>query len=69
LLATLTSKGEKVISEAMDANATGLEEAMHDLSPEELDVLQRLLGRMREDFVRRGRERLRRDGVAKNDRR
>jgi DNA-binding MarR family transcriptional regulator len=51
LLATLTSKGQKVISDAMDLNAARLEEVMHHLSHEELDVLQQLLRRMREGFV------------------
>jgi MarR family 2-MHQ and catechol resistance regulon transcriptional repressor len=52
LLATLTSKGAKVINKAMDLNAAGLEEAMH-LTPEELDMLQQLLRRLSEDFVKR----------------
>jgi DNA-binding MarR family transcriptional regulator len=52
LLATLTSKGEKVITDAMDLNAMRLEEVMHDLSSEDLEVLQGLLGRLREDFLR-----------------
>ena len=51
LLATLTSKGKKVINDAMDLNAAGLDEVMHDLSSKELDVLQHLLRRLREDFV------------------
>jgi DNA-binding MarR family transcriptional regulator len=59
LLAALTSKGEKVVSDAMDLNAAGLEEVIHDLSPEELDVLQQLLRRLTEDFVHRGRNRKR----------
>lgn len=63
LLATLTSKGEKVISEAMDLNEVGLEEVMHDLSHEELDVLQRLLRRMRENFVRKGSDMKRADSA------
>ncbi|HEX4150869.1 MAG TPA: MarR family winged helix-turn-helix transcriptional regulator [Steroidobacteraceae bacterium] len=50
LLATLTSKGERVATDALDLNATRLEEVMHDLSPEDLDVLHKLLRRLREDF-------------------
>jgi len=56
LLATLTSKGEKVTSDAMDLNAVRLEEMMHDLSAEDLTTLQRLLERLREDFVGAGRD-------------
>jgi DNA-binding MarR family transcriptional regulator len=63
LLATLTSKGEKVVSDAMDLNSAGLEEVMHDLSPEELDVLQQLLRRVREDFVLMGRDGKRADSA------
>jgi hypothetical protein len=42
---------------AKDLNAAGLDELMHDPSPEELDVLQQLLRRLTEDFVQRGRDR------------
>jgi DNA-binding MarR family transcriptional regulator len=51
LLATLTRKGEKAATDAMDLNAVRLEEVMRDLSPEELEVLQNLLQRLREAFV------------------
>ena len=51
LLAALTSKGEKVATDSMDLNAARLEQVMHDLSTEELDVLQKLLQRVREDFA------------------
>jgi DNA-binding MarR family transcriptional regulator len=51
LLATLTRKGKKVVSDALDLNAARLQEVMQDLSPKELDVLQQLLRRLREDFV------------------
>jgi DNA-binding MarR family transcriptional regulator len=54
LLATLTTKGERVITDAMDLNAARLEEVMRDLSGEELDVLQKLLERLRADFAHRG---------------
>jgi DNA-binding MarR family transcriptional regulator len=47
----LTRKGEKAATDAMDFNAVRLEEVMHDLSPEDLEVLQNLLKRMREAFV------------------
>jgi DNA-binding MarR family transcriptional regulator len=63
LLATLTSKGQKVISDAMDLNAARLEEVMHDLSPEDLDVLQKLLQRVREDFAPPGRHEKRADSA------
>jgi DNA-binding MarR family transcriptional regulator len=63
LLAALTSKGDKMVSDAMDLNAAGLEEVMHDLSPEELDVLQQLLRRLTEDFVQRGRDKKRADSA------
>jgi DNA-binding MarR family transcriptional regulator len=63
LLAALTSKGERLISNAMDSNAAGLEEVMHDLSPEELDLLQQLLRRLTEDFAHRGRDRERADSA------
>lgn len=63
LLATLTSKGEKVAIDAMDLNAARLGEVMHDLSTEELDVLQKLLRRLREDFVNLGRDENRADSV------
>ena len=55
LLATLTSKGERVATDAMDLNAARLEEVMHDMSAEDLDVLHKLLRRLREDFVLQGR--------------
>jgi DNA-binding MarR family transcriptional regulator len=51
-LATLTAKGRQVISDAMDSNATRLERVMGDFSAEELDLLQRMLRRLREDFGR-----------------
>jgi DNA-binding MarR family transcriptional regulator len=51
LLATLTRKGNKVVSDALDLNAARLQDVMHDLSPKELDVLQQLLRRLREDFT------------------
>jgi DNA-binding MarR family transcriptional regulator len=50
LLATLTAKGEKLATDAMDANAVRLGEVLHDFSSEELDLLLRLLRRMRERF-------------------
>jgi DNA-binding MarR family transcriptional regulator len=63
LLATLTSKGERVATDAMDLNAARLEEVMHDLSPEDLDVLHKLLQRLREDFVHQGRHEKRPDSA------
>jgi DNA-binding MarR family transcriptional regulator len=52
LLATLTSKGQRVINDALDLNAGRLDEVMGDLSPEELGVLQQLLRRLRDDFAK-----------------
>jgi DNA-binding MarR family transcriptional regulator len=63
LLATLTSKGEKAAIDALDLNAVRLEEVMHDFSPEDLKVLRRLLERLREDFVRAGRDEKRADSA------
>ncbi|HWY72424.1 MAG TPA: MarR family transcriptional regulator [Burkholderiaceae bacterium] len=63
LLATLTSKGEKVVNDAMDLNAAGLQEVMHDLSHEDLDLLQQLLRRVMEDFVHKRRDRKRADSA------
>jgi DNA-binding MarR family transcriptional regulator len=51
LLATLTRKGEKVATDALDLNAVRLEEVMHHFPPEDLEVLQKLLKRLQEDFV------------------
>jgi DNA-binding MarR family transcriptional regulator len=51
-LATLTAKGRQVIGDAMDLNANRLEQVMGDFSAEELDLLQRMLRRLREDFGR-----------------
>jgi DNA-binding MarR family transcriptional regulator len=56
LLATLTAKGQKVISDAMDLNAVRLEQVMRDFSSEDLDLLLRLLRRLREDVSRADRE-------------
>lgn len=44
-----------MISDAMDLKAARLKEVMQDLSSEELDVLQKLLQWVREDFARLGR--------------
>jgi DNA-binding MarR family transcriptional regulator len=63
LLATLTSKGEKVATDAMDLNSARLEQVMHDLSPEDLDVLQKLLRRVREDFAPLRRDQKRADSA------
>jgi DNA-binding MarR family transcriptional regulator len=52
LLASLTPKGEKVIAEAMDLNAARVAEVMRDLSPEDLETLQRLLRRLGQDVAR-----------------
>jgi DNA-binding MarR family transcriptional regulator len=51
LLATLTSKGERVATDSLDLNGARLEQVMHKFSPEDLEVLQKLLRRVREDFV------------------
>lgn len=52
LLATLTEKGKKVITSAMELNAHRLEKVFVDLSPDELHLLQSLLRRMRDGFVK-----------------
>lgn len=52
LLATLTEKGKKIISSAMELNAHRLEKAFAGLSPDELLLLQSLLLRMRDGFVK-----------------
>ncbi len=52
LLATLTEKGKKVISSAMELNAHRLEKVFDDLSPDELDLIRSLLRRMRDGFVK-----------------
>jgi DNA-binding MarR family transcriptional regulator len=51
LLATLTSKGEKVTTDAMDSNAMRLDQVLHDFSPQELDLLLGQLRRIRERFA------------------
>ena len=56
LLATLTEKGKKVITSAMELNAHRLESALADLSPDELQLLQSLLRRMRDGFVKASNE-------------
>lgn len=52
LLATLTEKGRKVISSALELNAHRLEKAFSGLSQDELLLLQDLLRRMRNGFVK-----------------
>ncbi|GLQ46490.1 hypothetical protein GCM10007862_15410 [Dyella lipolytica] len=52
LLATLTEKGKTVITSAMELNAHRLEKAFGDFSQDELDLIQRLLRRMRDGFVK-----------------
>jgi DNA-binding MarR family transcriptional regulator len=50
LLATLTEEGKNVVERAMDVNASRVERALSDLSPEEQLVLQKLLGRAKDGF-------------------
>lgn len=52
LLATLTEKGKNVITSALELNANRLEKVFVDLSPDELQLLQSLLRRMRDGFVK-----------------
>jgi hypothetical protein len=52
-----------VVNDAMDLNAAGLQEVMHDLSHEDLDLLQQLLRRVMEDFVHKRRDRKRADSA------
>jgi len=58
LLATLTEKGRKIISSAMELNAHRLENVFAELSPDELDLLQSLLRRMRDGFVKVSHEKI-----------
>jgi DNA-binding MarR family transcriptional regulator len=52
LLATLTEKGKRVINSALELNAHRLEKVFVDLSSDELQLLQSLLRRMRDGFVK-----------------
>jgi DNA-binding MarR family transcriptional regulator len=52
LLATLTEKGKHVIANALELNARRLEKVLVDLSSDELQLLQSLLRRMRDGFVK-----------------
>lgn len=56
LLATLTEKGRAVITSALELNAHRLEQAFVDLSPDELLLLQSLLRRMCDGFVKVSKE-------------
>jgi DNA-binding MarR family transcriptional regulator len=51
LLATLTEKGKEVFTSAMDRNASRLQETFGDISPEELALFKKLLGRVRDGFL------------------
>jgi DNA-binding MarR family transcriptional regulator len=52
LLATLTEKGKSIIASALELNAQRLEKVLVDLSPDELQLLQSLLRRMRDGFIK-----------------
>jgi DNA-binding MarR family transcriptional regulator len=52
LLATLTEKGKNVIASALELNSHRLERVFSDLSPDELQLLQSLLLRMQNGFVK-----------------
>ena len=52
LLATLTDKGRKIFTRAMDFNATRLQKVFADLSPEELALLRKLLVRVKDGFLK-----------------
>jgi hypothetical protein len=52
-----------VVIDAIDLNSARLEEVMHDLSPEDMGVLHKLLRRLREDFVHPGRREKRADSA------
>ena len=52
LLATLTEKGKSIIASALELNAKRLEKVLVDLSPDELQLLQSLLRRMRDGFIK-----------------
>lgn len=50
LLATVTEEGRQAITQAMGLNSSRIEKALHDFSPEELLLLQKLLNRARDGF-------------------
>jgi DNA-binding MarR family transcriptional regulator len=52
LLATLTDKGKNIIAGALELNAQRLEKVLVDISPDELQLLQSLLRRMRDGFIK-----------------
>ncbi|RUL66491.1 MarR family transcriptional regulator [Dyella dinghuensis] len=52
LLATLTEKGKSIIASALELNAQRLEKVLAGLSPDELQLLQSLLRRMRDGFIK-----------------
>jgi DNA-binding MarR family transcriptional regulator len=52
LLARLTEKGKSIIASALELNAQRLEKVLVDLSPDELQLLQSLLRRMRDGFIK-----------------
>jgi DNA-binding MarR family transcriptional regulator len=58
LLAKLTEKGRNVIASALELNAHRLEKVFVDLSPDELQLLQSLLRRMRDGFVKVSNEKI-----------
>ena len=50
MLATITEKGRRVITSAMELNAGRLEKALASFSVEDLGLLQNLLTRFKEAF-------------------
>lgn len=52
LLATLTDKGKEIFTSAMDLNASRLQKAFAELSPEELALLRTLLVRVKDGFLK-----------------
>ncbi|GGA41950.1 MarR family winged helix-turn-helix transcriptional regulator [Dyella nitratireducens] len=52
MLATLTKKGREIFTSAMDLNASRLQKALADVSPDELVLFQRLLTRIRDGFLK-----------------
>ncbi|GFZ97286.1 hypothetical protein GCM10011408_17190 [Dyella caseinilytica] len=57
LLATITEKGREAVTSAMGRNAIRLQNALADLSPEELALFQSLLNRIKDGFLQVASER------------
>jgi DNA-binding MarR family transcriptional regulator len=51
LLATITEKGRNVITSAMELNSSRIEKSLSGLSPDELQLFQSLLARIKDGFL------------------